>query len=353
MRVTGSNSSGQYKGTTKTPREIGRELGVDYLLVGKVRWAKNKDGTSRVQVSPELIDVTTADAKWQQPFDAALTDVFQVQADIAGRVAQALDVAIGTPQQKALEDRPTRNLAAYDAYLKGKALTAFGPSPANLREQVRYFEQAVALDSGFVAAWAQLCASNNLLYNNATPSRAVLDRGRFAAERAMALDPQNPLWYWAIGGYYRITGTPEQSIAPYLKGLALAPNNVDLLRGLGFSELALGRWDQAVEHLRRSRSLDPRAASTVSSLGNALLLLRRYDDAMEAADAALALQPANLGFIQLKVMIQLAKGDLPAARSMLAQPPGDVDMPTFVAYNATYGISTGCWTATSARWSSA
>jgi serine/threonine-protein kinase len=187
-----------------------------------------------------------------------------------------------------------------------------------------------------VAAWAQLSASNNLLYLNATPTRAVLDRGRFAAERAMALDPQNPLAYWALAGHYRITGSPEQSIAPYLKGLALAPNNVDLLRGLGFSELALGRWDQAVEHLRRSRSLDPRSAGTISSLSNALLLLRRYDEAMQAADAALALQPANLDFIERKAMIHLALGDLAAARSVLAQPPADVDLPTFVAYMATY-----------------
>ena len=63
-------------------------------------------------MSPELIEVSSADAKWQQPFDAALTDVFQVQADIAGKVANALDVAIGSRQQQALEDRPTRNLAA-------------------------------------------------------------------------------------------------------------------------------------------------------------------------------------------------------------------------------------------------
>jgi TolB-like protein len=126
MRVTASNSSAQYRNTGKTPQEIGRELGVDYLLVGKVRWAK-AGGTSRVQVSPELIEVATADAKWQQPFDAALTDVFKVQADVAGEVAQALDVAIGSRQQEVLADRPTANLAAYDAYLKGQAFRAFGP----------------------------------------------------------------------------------------------------------------------------------------------------------------------------------------------------------------------------------
>ncbi len=88
LQVTASSSSGQYKGMSKTPQQIGQELGVDYLVIGKVRWDKRANGGSRVQVSPELIQVSSGAAKWQQPFDASLTDVFQVQADIAGRVAQ-------------------------------------------------------------------------------------------------------------------------------------------------------------------------------------------------------------------------------------------------------------------------
>ena len=70
----------QYKQTTKSPQQIGRELGVEYLLTGTVRWEKDsRAGTSRVRVSPELIQVTTASTKWQAPFEAPLTDVFQVQ----------------------------------------------------------------------------------------------------------------------------------------------------------------------------------------------------------------------------------------------------------------------------------
>ena len=79
-------------------------------------------------MSPELIEVATADAKWQQPFDASLTDVFKVQADVASQVAQALDVAIGTRQQEVLADRPTANLAAYDAFLKGRPRAPSGPT---------------------------------------------------------------------------------------------------------------------------------------------------------------------------------------------------------------------------------
>jgi eukaryotic-like serine/threonine-protein kinase len=332
MRVTASNSSGQYRGTAKTPREIGRELGVDYLLVGKVRWQKG-DGASRVQVSPELIDVATADSKWQQPFDASLTDVFQVQADIAGRVAQALDVALGTRQQEVIENRPTQNLAAYDAYLKGKAQRALGSSPTTLRQAVGFFEQAVALDSSFVSAWAALSEAGSLGYSQGAPSPTGADRSRSAADRAIALGPKQPDGYRALGDYYRrVVIAPARSIEAYTQGLALAPDDADLLRGLGLAEQSSGKWEEAVEHLRRSQSLDPRSATTADALGSMLIWLRRYDEAQQALDRSLAVAPSSLQTLEDKAMMFLARGDLDRARAVLAEPPPGIDLPTFVAF---------------------
>ncbi len=337
MRVTASNSSSQYRGSSKSPQEIGRELGVDYLLTGKVRWQKGKDGASRVQVSPELIEVATADAKWQQPFDAALTDVFQVQADVAGRVAQALDVAIGTRQQRALADRPTANLAAYDSYLKAEAARALGNNPVTLRQATVFYEQAVALDSSFVVAWAGLSESSSLLYAIGAPSLEVADRARSAADRALALDPEHPDGYRALGDYYRrIPSTPARAIEQYAKGLKFAPGDADLLRGLGLAEQSLGQWEQSVEHLRRSQSLDPRSATTTTVLGQALLWLRRYPESLAALELALALEPAALNSIEGKAMNFLAQADLAQARATLARPPAGVDLPAFVAYMGTY-----------------
>ena len=232
---------------------------------------------------------------------------------------------------------PPRDLAAYDAYLKGQAQRALGNGPAQLREAIRYFEQAVALDSSFVAAWAALSAAGSYLYSNATPSPAVADRARSAADRALALDPQNPLGYGALGSYHRlVTGDHARAVEQYTKGLALAPNDVELLRTLGLSEQGLGRWEPTVEHFRRARTLDPRSATVADALGGALLWLRRYDEAAEATDAALALQPSNLSMVENRAMIYLARGDLAGARNFLAQPRSGVDLPTFVAYVATY-----------------
>ena len=98
LKVIASSSASQYKHSTKSPQQIAQELGVQYLLIGKIRWEKGEGKQSRVRVSPELIQVAPGAApttRWQQPFDASLTDVFKVQADIAGQVAQALNVALG------------------------------------------------------------------------------------------------------------------------------------------------------------------------------------------------------------------------------------------------------------------
>jgi serine/threonine-protein kinase len=337
MRVTASNSSGQYRGTTKSPQEIGRELGVDYLLVGKVRWQKSAGGESRVQVSPELIRVATAEAQWQQPFDAALTDVFQVQTDIAGRVAQALDLAIGSRQRRALEDRPTQNLAAYDAYLKGQAQRALGGNPGSLRQAVAFYEQAVALDSTFVSAWAALSEAGSLAYGIGAPSPGLAERSRAAADRAIALDPEHPDGYRALGDYYRrVPVNPARAVEFYAKGLTLAPDDADLLRGLGLAGQSAGQWEQAVEHLRQSQSLDPRSASTAEALGLTLLWLRRYDEAAQALEHGLALEPSSLQALEDRAMVSLARGDLDGARALVAAPPPDIDLPTLVAYMATY-----------------
>ena len=97
-------------------------------------------------------------SKWQQPFDAALTGVFQVQSDIATKVAQALGGALGAGEEKRLSEKPTQNLAAYDAFLKGEeaANSLAAIDPPSLRKALGFYEQAVALDPGFAQAWARV-----------------------------------------------------------------------------------------------------------------------------------------------------------------------------------------------------
>ena len=119
LQVTARTSSAQYAGSTKRPEQIGRELGVTYLLSGTVRWDQ-EGGQSRVRVSPELINAATGATRWQQSFDAPMTDVFRMQADVAERVARELGVALADADRRHLEARPTGDLGAYDLYLRGR-----------------------------------------------------------------------------------------------------------------------------------------------------------------------------------------------------------------------------------------
>ena len=190
---------GRQAAAADRPR-AGRALSADrHRAVGK-----GAGGANRVQVSPELVEVSSGSAprtRWQEPFDASMTDVFQVQADVAARVAQALGVTLGSGERKALEEKPTRNLAAYDAYLKAEEISngLAVIDPVLLRRALGYYEQAVALDSTFAIAWARLSQAHSLLYVLGEPSPETPKRrcpARSGSSRSPPGAPR-PTWPWA------------------------------------------------------------------------------------------------------------------------------------------------------------
>jgi eukaryotic-like serine/threonine-protein kinase len=337
LQVTASNSSTEYKGTVKSAEQIGQELGVDYLLVGKVRWEKS-GGASRVRVSPELIQVSTSTAKWQEPFDAAVTDVFQVQTDIAGRVAQALDVALGATERQALAARPTASLPAYDAYLKGEEISdrLSTVDPVTLRRAAGYYEQAVALDSTFALAWAQLSRARSFIAGIGGSSAEAVRLARAAAERALALAPEGAAGHLAMGDYYASLIDNEHAIPEYAAGRRLAPNDAELLAAAALSEQSLGHWTEALEHLQQASRIDPRSVLTARRLARAYQFVRRYPEAREAGERALQIAPTSLDVIETHAMTFLAQGDLEGARAVLTAAESRVEPTTLVAFIATF-----------------
>jgi len=333
FQVTARTSSDQYRDAAKSPQVIGRELGVDYLLTATVNWAHETGGAGRVQVVPELIDVRTGDVTWQQSFDAALTDVFQVQSDIAVRVAGALNVALGAGEAREVAAPPTKNLAAYDAFLKGDEASQAGGSTSQ-RRAVNFFEQAVALDSTFAEAWARLSlAQGNLFFGNPTPEAA--EGALRAAQRARALAPEAPESYAAMGFYYaNVLFDFVRARREFDDGLRRAPSHPRLLQGSAFTERALGRWDAAVDVLRRAQSLDPRSVGVQVNLASDLLWLRRYGEALAAIDGARTLAPNSLNLIEGKAMVYLAQGDLSGARAVIHDAPAEIEPTRLVAYVA-------------------
>jgi eukaryotic-like serine/threonine-protein kinase len=340
LQVIARASSTPYKKTSKTPREIAGELNAPYLLTATVRWEK-AGGGSRVHVTPELVDVTRPDAptsKWQQPFDASLTDVFQVQSDIASRVALALGVALGAGEEKRLSEKPTANLAAYDAYLKGEEIwkrLAVG-SPTGVRQALGFYEQAAALDPGFAQAWARISWGDSTLYANSPRNPELAQRARETAEKAVALAPDLPEAYLALGNYQRLVlSNPERALEQYNRGHRVAAASADLLTATAMAEESLGRWEAAVERLRQTSRLDPRSVRTHMRLSQALLFLRRYPEAREAADKGLAVVSADLHLTEVKAMTFLGEGDLEAARRVLLSVAGKIEPTALVADVAT------------------
>jgi serine/threonine-protein kinase len=337
VEVIARASSAQYRRTTKPVREVARELGVRYLLTGTVRWDKQQ-GTGRVRVSPELVEASSGTTLWQAPFDAAATDVFRVQADVAARVAEALGVALGVRELGRLAERPTANLAAYDAYLRGEeAGLGVNTIDQNALQRARdYYERAVAFDSSFALAWAQLSRTYSQAYFNA-PSPEGERGARHAAERALALAPDRPEGYLALGDYHALVRKDyERALEEYARGRQLAPREPRLLSSAGFSALALARGDEALAYLRRAVALDPRSVDVAWRLSWALLNLRRYPEALAETNRALTLAPASLDLIETKVMIHLGRDDLAEARAVLRAAPPEIDPAALSVYVANY-----------------
>ena len=313
---------------------------MQYLLIGKIRWEKREGGQSRVRVSPELVQVTpgaAATTRWQQPFDAALTDVFQVQADIAGRVARELNLALGDSTRQDLAVRPTAEPRGVRRLPQGPELYNQSSDPVRLRQAVSHFEQAVALDTSFAAAWARLSQAASLAAVIGVPTPALVERSRLAAQRALALAPDRPEGHAAMGDYLRrIELDSARAIEEYSQGERQSPSNAELFRGIGQAEQSLGRWDAAVEHLRQAQRLDPRSAGTAAVLTPSLLLTRHYEEALQSADRWIALAPGNPSSHENKAMILISRGDLPAARAIVEKPPAGIPLTRLVAYFATY-----------------
>jgi serine/threonine-protein kinase len=333
LEVIGSVTSAQYRHTTKSPRDIAQELGVRYLLLGKVRWAKGPGGTSRVQVSPELMDASTAADKWAQPFDAPLTDVFQVQGDIASKVATALQVALTPAAQQTLAARPTNDLAAYDAYLRAVDIEGSGNAPSILRRAALSNKEAIGRDSTFAMAWSHLGTDYTLLFANSVPEPAIADSADMATARGLALAPDLPDAHAARSLYYAFVRTDNaRGLAEAEAALARSPNNPDLMRRASQIQASLSQWNEALARAQQAQRLDPRNPRPLAQLCELQRWLRMYTDAAVTCGRRFAQAPENLLVVQASVMLALAQGDLAGAQRIIHSVPPTVDQSALVAY---------------------
>ena len=335
LRVISRSSSSGYRGTTKTPQVLGQELGVRYLLTGTVRWDKSGDGRGRIKVSPELIDAATGESRWQQSFDAALSDVFQVQADVAGRVAQALDVALSEPLRQQLGERPTASLPAYDAYLKGRSYeqrARLNVEPKLMAIAGDKYREAIAADSGFGQAWAGLARVSLYTVRRNPGDEASRELARTASERAVATAPGAAEGHLALAQYADFIARDEEKAEAELQtALRLQPGNAEVLAVLAYRQWDRGLTDSALATMIRAAALDPRDPEMQGGLADAYAASRRYQDADSAYVRAIGLAPEQYhAYFGRARSLLWWKGDVEGARRIMAEAEARIGKVEFV-----------------------
>ena len=296
LRVIARASARQYKGTTKSPQVIARELGATHLLTGTVRWERaTRDAPERVRVRPELLRAADQARVWAEPVEAPLKDVLRLQASVAEQVVGALDVALLAHERRAATARPTANVAAYDAYLRGLAGLERSERYSFARARraaVAELERATQLDPGFAAAFARL-SDAYLSEELVVSAPATLEKARANAERAWTLDSTLLQSRLARAGYLMQVGDPGAAQVVAAAAAAAAPGDAEAQLRLAETESALGRPERGIPSAERAVLLDPRSPEPPAVLAGLYQRANRFAESVRLRERELALAPRN------------------------------------------------------------
>jgi tetratricopeptide (TPR) repeat protein len=274
-------------------------------------------------VNAQLIDARSDAHLWAQTYDRDLADLFAIQSEIAKAIADQLQAKLTAHEKTTLERKPTTNLEAYDAYLRGLAYSRrpFYDSQENL-DAIKYFDEAVKLDPTFALAWAWLASENALGYFNKIGNDvpALCEAAKRAVDKAIELQPDLGEAYLAQGYAHRFCDMDyDSAIASFEKAGRLLPNNSQILQALGRIDRRKGQWQRSLEYYRQASELDPRDALLLSDQAIIFWNLRQYRMALKACDQILDIIPDNADSLALKAEIHQAEGNLPAAAAILSQ----------------------------------
>ena len=320
LRVISRTSAMQYKESRPPLKQIGEELGIDYVLEGTVRWARG-DGDSRVRITPQLVRVADDSHMWASSYDRVIEDVFAIQSEIASKVVQELGLTLLEPERQELAAQPTENLEAYQAYLRGQFHDNRPDfSEENQRQAVEAYERAVDLDPGFALAQAALCHAQAFFYRLGYDlTEARRDMAKEAFDRAMALDPESPQVLYEVGFYhYYVEGDYEAALRKFLAAAEAKPNDGLILAATAYIWRRQGRFEEGIDRLKRAFAVSPREAQIAALIGEYSQQSRNYPQALEYLDIAIGLAPYNQWPYRMKVDTLLAwRGDLAESRRVL------------------------------------
>jgi adenylate cyclase len=277
MFVIARNSAFTYKGRAVKITEVGRELGVRYILEGSVRKANN-----RVRITAQLVDATTEGHLWAERYDRNLKDIFSLQDEVTQKIVAALAVKLTEDEQKRLARKYTDNMAAYDFVLKGKEYNNIFTKEANDQARQMY-ERAIELDPGFSLAYSLLAATHFYEWSLGwSHDPRTLEQAFELAQRSISIDESIPLGHAMLGQVYLWEKQYDQAILELENAIALSPSDAKSLAILADILNWNGNPEEAIGWIKKAMTLDPMyPAWYLWNLGHAQYLIGRYEEAIE------------------------------------------------------------------------
>jgi TolB-like protein/class 3 adenylate cyclase/Tfp pilus assembly protein PilF len=317
LKVISRTSTQHYKSAPENLPEIARQLGVAHILEGSVQ----KSGDA-VRVNVQLIKAANDSHLWADTFDRKLTDIFSVESEVAKAIADQLRAKLTGQEKQVIAAKPTNNIEAYDAYLRGLAYTLKSANtPANSLGAQKYLKEAVRLDPKFALSWALLSYVDALGYVTAAlqSTAALREEARQAAETALTLQPNLGEALMAKGYYhYACLKDYDTAVRYFEQARQLLPNSSRIPESLAYVTRRRGQWDRSESYFNEAERLDPRNVTLLTQHAISYNALRRFPEALRKLDQVLNITPDDLDTLVAKAAIAQAEGDLPRASAVLA-----------------------------------
>ena len=292
LRVISRTSMLQYAGTQKPIPTIAEELGVAAVLEGALQRAGD-----RVRINVQLIDGRTDEHLWAETFDRELTtaNLFEIQSEISRAIADRLGTVLSAVDRASLDQIPTDNLAAYEAYLKGKALSDYNTlSRTDFDSAADAFGEAVALDPDFAEAWAGKARAHITLYWWRFDRERNARLNQEAIDRLAALAPDSAAIFAARGERaYRHDGDYEAALTLLQQSIDRNANDATVWITSASAARRAGRFDLATSDFRRALQISPRDADAMINLADILGLTGKHEEARRQLAQARSLDPGS------------------------------------------------------------
>jgi TolB-like protein/Tfp pilus assembly protein PilF len=319
LRVISRTSVMQYRGEHNL-RKIGQALRVSHVLEGSVRKIDN-----RIHVNAQLIETRTDNHVWADQYDGNSQDVFPLQSEIVGHIAEKLGTNISTGEKAAIRERPTKDLRAYELYCEAQGILIFGdPDGAekSIAHKIQLLEEATRRDPNFALAYCAIAKSETDLIEDGDPRH--LENARKALDTAAHIRPDLGEIHRELGRYYFFQEDYDRAAQELSIARRALPNDAELLRVSGQLERQRNNWDRALAEFEKAHQLDPRNGEILHHLFATYYVMRRYKEGHQLIDEAMANDPAYPGWIHLySAGLKHREGDLSGARTTMAELPKD------------------------------